>query len=368
MRKLIKSTAAIAIAVAMFGALYHMFGRTALQSNAQHSPGPHPDTWRFASSPDFLNADCDYPDPYWEPVLQYVTESVKAEQPDFLLVAGDIVMGRWRSTEEINELAPRYYSAWKQRLDAAGLKYYVAIGDHEIGDDPWHGNRARLVPQFRRTFVDAFHLPMNGPGSHKGTAYWFVHRNVLFITLDVFMAGGDGPSGDINAGVRDEQLHWLRDVVVEHRESVDFVIVQGHTPILYPVTERRSSDLHIPGGDQSPLWRTFVACGVDVYLCGEVHSITCTKADGVWQIAHGASFGMLPDHNYMVADVTPERLTLTLKQIAISTSGPHRWQAGSPPKHSPNKRLEITKKDRQRGYRVVEVVTIDARFQPHTQQ
>ena len=30
---------------------------------------------------------------------------------------------------------------------------------------------------------------------------------------------------------------------------------------------------------------------VDLYLCGEVHAITCTQRDGVQQIAHGGLIG-----------------------------------------------------------------------------
>ena len=50
------------------------------------------DSWNFVSMPDFLNVDCDYPQPGWEDALSYILESVNKENPDFLAVAGDIVM------------------------------------------------------------------------------------------------------------------------------------------------------------------------------------------------------------------------------------------------------------------------------------
>ena len=52
-------------------------------------------TWTFVSMPDFLNVDLVYPQTGWEPALDYVLKAVKAEKPDFVLVAGDLVMGRW---------------------------------------------------------------------------------------------------------------------------------------------------------------------------------------------------------------------------------------------------------------------------------
>ena len=85
--------------------------------------------WRFVSMPDFLNVDTDYPQVGWEDSLSYILKSVKAENPDFLVVPGDLVMGEWHNRakegdaiEKIQHFADRYYPAWKQRLKAHDLK------------------------------------------------------------------------------------------------------------------------------------------------------------------------------------------------------------------------------------------------------
>ncbi|RPI43829.1 MAG: hypothetical protein EHM46_03585, partial [Bacteroidetes bacterium] len=52
-------------------------------------------TWTFVSMPDFLNVDCDYPEEGWEDALGYILESVRQEDPDFITVPGDLVMGHW---------------------------------------------------------------------------------------------------------------------------------------------------------------------------------------------------------------------------------------------------------------------------------
>jgi hypothetical protein len=44
-------------------------------------------TWTFVSMPDFLNVDTTYPQTGWEETLDYVLKSVRAENPDFVLVA-----------------------------------------------------------------------------------------------------------------------------------------------------------------------------------------------------------------------------------------------------------------------------------------
>jgi len=103
------------------------------------------ETWTFVSMPDFINVDTTYPQPGWEDTLDYVLKAVKAENPDFVLVAGDLVMGRWWREEKIEKYAAIYYPDWIKRMNAHGLKFYTAIGDHDIGDNPWPANRAKLV-------------------------------------------------------------------------------------------------------------------------------------------------------------------------------------------------------------------------------
>ena len=50
--------------------------------------------WRFVVVPDWLNNDVAYPDPLWDPALNFILGEIAREQPDFVLVPGDLVMGR----------------------------------------------------------------------------------------------------------------------------------------------------------------------------------------------------------------------------------------------------------------------------------
>ncbi|MHC4325279.1 MAG: ThuA domain-containing protein [Planctomycetota bacterium] len=241
--------------------------------------------WRFVSIPDFLNVDLTYPQPGWEDTLDYVLRAIKAENPEFVLVAGDLVMGRWPDKESIKKYAGIYYPAWIKRMQHHGLKFYTAIGDHEIGDNPWRGDKIELVSYFKRQFQRYLKMPLNGPLRMKGTAFWFIHENTLFISVDVFEKG-DGPQGGIVARVTGPQLEWFEQVIADN-PGVKNIIVMGHTPILGPVRKESSSGLMLEGGRESPLWQTMSKHGIDLYLCGEVHAITCTETDNVLQIAHG---------------------------------------------------------------------------------
>ncbi len=311
-------------------------------------------TWTFVSIPDFLNVDTEYPQEGWEDALTYVLEAIKAEKPDFVLVAGDLVMGRWWSEADVDKYAAVYYPAWIERMRHHGLTYYTAIGDHELGDNPWPPAKAKRVPRLKEKFRRYLAMPLNGPDHMKGTAFWWKHKNTLLAAVDVFEKGR-GPQGQIACRVTGEQLQWLDDVLAEH-DRVDHVVLMGHTPILTPVWKWSSSGLVLEGGRGSPLWQTMKRRRVDLYLCGEVHAITCTDRDGVLQIAHGGLFGYNPEVSYLVATVSPERIELELKAIGIVNSGERLWQVGN---NRPQERVTIPPEVRRRGFRSFGTMVID---------
>ena len=78
---------------------------------------------------------------------------MKKEDPAFVMVAGDLVMGRWGPTKaDIDQWAAKVYPAWMQRFADHELRVYAALGDHEIGDNPWRGDKSQLVPFYKDAF------------------------------------------------------------------------------------------------------------------------------------------------------------------------------------------------------------------------
>jgi len=312
-------------------------------------------TWKFVSMPDFLNVDLAYPQKGWEEALDYVLKAVKAEDPDFLLVAGDLVMGRWTYGDKgVAHWANVYYPAWKKRMADHGLKYYACLGDHEMGDDPWPpgSEKHKAIGQFKKAFCDHIKMPLNGPEHMKGTAWSMVHKGVLFVAVDVFEP--DEKLG-IAAKVTGRQLAWV-DKTLAGRKGIQHVVVMGHTPIVGPVRRWSSSGLMLEGGRGSPLWQTMSRRGADLYLCGEVHDMTCNQRDGVQEIAHGGLFGYNSRVNYMVATVSPGKMTLELKEINIVCEGPKLWQVG---RNRPRQRVSITEAVRKRGFVSVGRMVVD---------
>lgn len=284
------------------------------------------EAWTFCSIPDFLNFDIEYPQEGWEDALGFILDSIRAEDPGFVMVAGDLVMGHWGPAEaDIEACAERYYPPWKQRFSAHDLKVYAALGDHEIGDNPWRGKKAKTVPFYKEEFRKHLGMPLNGPRHMQGTAFYWVHKNALFISVDVFEPGKSNQGG-IAAGVTGKQLEWFEDVLRKHRAQVDHIVVMGHTPVLRPVRKFSSSGMLTVKGRNSAFWQTMKKYDVDIYICGEVHAVTCTQEDGIQQVAHGSLIGRATEADYMVVTVRKDRLDLEIKEIDLINGKGRLWQ------------------------------------------
>ena len=305
--------------------------------------------WRFVSIPNFVNADLAYPQPGWEDTLDYVLKAIQAEEPEFVLVPGDLVMGHWPDKEFVEKFAEVYYGAWARRMQDHGLRFYAVPGDHEIGGGPWPEDKAKLVATFKRQFQKHLGMPLNGPLRMRGTAFWFIHENTLFVGLDVFEKGPDGGPGSegplrVRPQVTGEQLEWLEGVLADN-SGVRHVVVMGHAPVLAPPEASGPGSLVLADGKDSALWQTLKKHGADLYLCGESPATTCSQSDGVLQVARGQDGrGTI---GYLVATVYSDRIDLEMKEIAVVGEGGRLWQMGD---DRPSKRVRITDEAKAKGF------------------
>ena len=268
---------------------------------------------------------------------------------------GDLVEGRWgrdagdtglfgpvhttaQRAAAVRRAANFYYSAYVKRFAERGLTLHAAPGDHDIGDNPW--NDASRWTTFKREHVQLFkrmfakyltRTPSGEPRyadrpvrtSFANTAY-AVHLSpdILLVSLDEFHRR----DGDVHLEVTGGQLAWLRHTLAKAQaEQVQWVIVQGHNPVLYPVREVSSSGGHVEDGETSPLWQTMARYGVDLYLNGEVHATTMRRADGLTQVSTG---GLLyrGQATYLTAQVYDDRVDLDVRQVPGTEGGGKLWQ------------------------------------------
>lgn len=328
--------------------------------------------YTFVAAPDFLNQDVGdlrtlptwrAGDPNsWTPQLEssidVFLDEVADQDPQAVLVPGDLVEGHWTkdtggtgifgpssTTRDKVAMVRRagnfYHSLYRQRFEERGLDLYPAVGDHDIGDNPWSGPRQAFKREHVGVFKDLFATwylqerdgsprfpdrPRHSPW--EDTAYaTSLSPDVLLVSVDVFHR----TRNDVRTEVVGKQLAWLRQVLHRAQErGTRWVIVQGHTPVLGPVRYRSSSDLGLRGGAHSPFWRVLERYGVDMYLAGEVHDTSVRRAGGVTQVATG---GLLykAEATYLLGQAYDDRLELEVRELdgQLTGAGGKLWQLGA---------------------------------------
>lgn len=314
------------------------------------------DVVRFTSVPDIFNWNISNPQPGWEDTLDWFFDRLQDEGPDFTLVAGDIMDARWwDDADQVRRKTEQYWGGFNKRFEDRNMTVYVAPGDHEYGDD---GGLARgdIARAFGEEFTRQMGMPRNGPAEHAGRSFFVRQGNLLVITLDTFEDAGERFAYTVG----DAQLQWMEEVLTDHKDA-QFVIVQGHLPIVGPVESKNSSASMLKDGVESGLWKLMVKHEVDIYLCGEHHRITVKKRDGIWQIVHGALWGTQTDLNYMRGSVNDDRLTLELIEFDVTYSGgyigdhPHR-----PATNRPRENVSLADKTKEEGPRVTGTLVLQA--------
>ena len=317
----------------------------------------------FTSVPDIFNWNISNPQPGWEETLDWFFKRLKKEGSDFTLNAGDIMDARWwDSPEQVKEKTEEYWPGFMKRFKDHELTVYVAPGDHEYGDDGGL-KKGHIARAFGEQFTALMDMPRNGPANHLGRAYYVRKNNLLIITLDTFEDAG----GEFKYIVGEDQLAWMERTLISNKDA-EFVVVQGHLPIVGPVRSKNSSASMLRNGTDSDLWKLMVEHDVDVYLCGEHHRITVKKQDGIWQVVHGALWGTQTDLNYMRGTVRPGEMRLELLEFDVEYSGgfigdhPHRG-----PKNRPREKVMLTEKTRVEGPRLTGTLVLKSRPDGETQ-
>ncbi len=262
----------------------------------------------FVSIPDFVNKNRLTPEE--QKLAEETLRSIANEDPKFVLCAGDLIGGYWYSDKEkATSQAKKSYQRWLQRWEKYNLKVYPIMGDHELGDLPTVNLSLQtfLIPTYKKAYQESFDLPKNGPEGLEELTYYIELKNTLIISVHTFSK----PNFWLKPQMSERQLRWLEDVLRQTKK--ENIIVQGHVPILPVDGGKCTSKVRYFGGSQSRFWRIMVKYGVDMYLCGEFHTIDIAKKEGVTQVVHG-SYVSSETMNYLVIE-TGNSLEYKLKVI-----------------------------------------------------
>jgi hypothetical protein len=311
------------------------------------------ESWRFLTLADWHSAEKftqSEKNPEW--LAAAMAEDVatikmlkKNHGGELILLPGDSNSGHWDASSFIKNNLPGAtaeatilkaghlcYSGMIQVFKDGGYPILLmAVGDHELGDNPWPAGSAvaRCQPQFREAFAKEFNTnpdggrfryekpigtaasrPLGTP--YENTSYACRYRNVLFVTVDVFHQEDPGTAigdeGSVTGTVAGRHLQWLENVLAEARKdsSIKHIFVQAHLPVIYPVRKVNSSGMMIDGGIESDFWKILRKHKVDIYFAGEVHANTVTKdpeSDLVQLVSRGNFF-----NNFQTLDISDQRI------------------------------------------------------------
>ena len=268
---------------------------------------------------------------------------------DLIILPGDSNSGHWDTPKFIkkfnDKLTPKEailqagklcYDGMIDTFEKGGYStLLMAVGDHEVGDNPWPvgSDVSRYQAQFRESFANAFNYSVDGSqfkynqkiGSansrpigtkYEDTSYAYQHKNVLFVTMDVFhqqdYKTAIGEQGTVTGTVVGPHLAWFESVLVEARKdsSIKHIFVQSHLPVIYPVRKVSSSGMLIDNGVNNPFWQVMRKYQVDIYFAGEVHANTVTKdpQSNLLQVVTRGNFFT----NFQTIDISDNKIEMTL--------------------------------------------------------
>jgi len=268
---------------------------------------------------------------------------------ELVMLPGDSNVGHWDTKKFIESFKPGLapaeailqagelcYSGMVGAFHEAGYsRLLMAVGDHELGDNPWPPGTAvsKHQSEFRESFAKVFNInpdtgqfiynkpigkapsrPLGTP--YETTSYAYQYKNVLFVTVDVFHQEDPdkkiGIQGSVTGVVTGKHLAWLDQVLAEARKdsSIKHIFVQSHLPVLHPVRKVNSSGMLMDGEMDSAFWKTLRKHKVDIYFAGEVHSNTVTKdpESDLVQVVSRAKYL----NNFLTVDITDDEIDITL--------------------------------------------------------
>jgi hypothetical protein len=132
----------------------------------------------------------------------------------------------------------------------------------------------------------------------------------------------DSVRGTVSLDITGAHRQWLDDVLSAGNtiDSVDFVVVQSHFPVMIPMRKHQTSHMTVLREEQSAFWKILKKNKVDLYYAGEVHALTPTidKESGIIQIVHGSFIGS-PTHSFLINEVEGNKLTLYCREKKSET-------------------------------------------------
>lgn len=223
-----------------------------------------------------------------KPVLADEAAAIKQEQPEFVLVVGDLVT-KW--TPQLvnihsNALMASELADWRQIWmdNTGGLPVFPVRGNQEWNASP------SVWTDFIKTLPGISAIEQNGPAGEVGFTYSFTCKNVLFVALDeyVFAPSADSPT------LAPATLDWLRAQMAafnkphvfayahapayeiwDAKAAAPFTVLKDGLPSPAPIIDNKVGPVAMScdavANVRDPLWNILGQEGAGAFFCGHDH-------------------------------------------------------------------------------------------------
>lgn len=177
--------------------------------------------------------------------LQKALEQGKGRAKNLQFVIG---LGDYTEVGTLAEL-----QSAKKVFDAAGLRYFLAVGDHDLWDARDKGSISPEV-NFNKVFGQSYQS--------------FVFKNVKFILMD---------NADIYLGMSQDQLDWVSLNLKKARVDENAKLIFGfiHAPLYHPSSDHTMGNTEPKLKDQAKLLINMLKNeGTDELFAGDIHFFT----------------------------------------------------------------------------------------------
>ncbi len=171
-------------------------------------------------------------------------------------------------------------------MQAHELKFYAAIGDHEIGDNPWIDSaKVAVIPAYKEALLPISRCPkmalaICGEQPTGGVIKMSCLYRWMFLKKAKVMKAASNP------GCPESSWPGWRVLLLENRDARHKIIV-GYTPVLGPVRRWSTSGLKVAEGRQSGFWQTMSKHDRPVPVWGDachyLHQPRWCDAGGTWR-------------------------------------------------------------------------------------
>ena len=221
----------------------------------------------------YLNQDpklIQYSDPIWRRVMKELI----AEEPDILLVPGDI-------TKDGEKISHQTMEGFLNQLESKGMKVYVVPGNHDINNAKaklYNGNNDYPVDQTSATDFENIYgnFGYNEAIAKDPYSLSYVAQpkaDLRIIGIDASKYEEYGPSGDVAAGrIKPQTLSWMLSQIAKAKKDNVTIFAMMHHNLIEHYAGQSQLDPGYVIDDWQSVANTLMEAGLKFIFTGHYHA------------------------------------------------------------------------------------------------